>query len=175
MSDNGNGVNGEPGREERLDSKVIPVMREAVTTVQLVLFRRLKERLSEKYTHWPAENFGRFVGCVVNDLFGTPPQETEAAAFAREHIEDVERELWALAENVPDLLPILTDALRMQTICDHEEGVHTLPTLLRARALGVLQEERAVPLPSTFMLAVRKLGAENGLIQPMAPGNPDEA
>ena len=75
---------------------------------------------------------------------------------------------------VPDLLPLLTDALRMQVMCDHEQGRNSLSTLLRARALAILQEERPLPLPSTFMLAVRRLGVEHGLLQPHQTAEPEE-
>lgn len=158
--------------EERLDSRVIPVMREAVGTVQLLLFGRLKEKLATKYQDWEPGEFRRLVGCIANDLFGTPGQAQDILDFSRKHFDVIEAELWLIAENVPDLLPILTDALRMQTLCDHEEGMNSLPTLLRARALGVLQEERTIPLPSTFMLAVRQLGASSGLIQPKRARDP---
>ena len=36
------------GSREHLDSKVIPVMREAVTLVQVVLFGELKRKLANK-------------------------------------------------------------------------------------------------------------------------------
>ena len=39
------------------------------------------------------------------------------------------------------LRPILTDALRMQTLCDNQEGIHSMPSLLMARAGGVRSEE----------------------------------
>jgi len=160
--------NDEAGRapEAQLDSRIIPVMREAVATVQLVLFGQLKEKLAGRYPDWDQEDFKRLVGCIVNDLFGTPGRDMDSLAFARHHFAVVEKELRMVAENVPDLLPFLTDALRMQTLCDHEEGINSLPTLLRARAVSVLQEERTLPMPSTFMLAVRRLGALHGLVKP---------
>jgi len=159
-------------QEKRLDNRVIPVMREAVALVQMVLFRTLKDKLGEKYTGWDPEAYRRLIGCIVNDIFGTTAQEEEAVQFARMHIETVEEELRALAGNVPDILPHLTDALRMQTLCDREEGKNTLPTLLRARALGVLQEDRPIPLPSTFMILIRQLGKEYGLLVPMQATDP---
>lgn len=155
------------GQEEKLDNRVIPVMRDAVALVQMVLFRELKEKLAEKYSDLSQDEYRRLIGCIVSDIFGTPAQDPESVQFARRHIETVEAELKALAGNVPDILPHLTDSLRMQTLCDREEGINTLPTLLRARALGVLQEDRSIPLPSTFMIFVRQLGAGYGLVEPM--------
>lgn len=166
--------NEEPGfgAAEKLDSSIVPVMREAVAMVQLVLFGQLREKLAGRYSDWKSEDFRRLVGCVVSDLFGTPALDKNSVAFARKHFNVVEKELWTLAENVPDLLPFLTDALRMQTLCDHEEGVNSLPTLLRARAIGVLRQERNLPMPSTFMLAVRQLGATHGLVKPPQATDP---
>jgi len=158
---------------EKLDSRVIPVMREAVETVQLVLFGQLKEKLADTYSDWDFEDFRRLVGCVVNDLFGTPAQDKDSVAFVRKHFDVVEQELRMVAENVPEMLPFLTDALRMQTLCDHEEGMNSLPTLLRARAVGVLQQERTLPMPSTFMLSVRQLASMKGLVKPLHASDPD--
>ena len=166
--------NDEAGKEseEQLDSKVIPVMREAVATVQLILFGQLKEKLAGKYSSWLPQKFKRLVGCIVNDLFGTPAQDKESQEFARKHIEVVEEELRAMAENLPEMVASLTDTLRMQTLCDHEEGVNSLPTLLRAREVGLLEVDRSVPLPSTFMIAVRKLGETHGLLESIQPQDP---
>ena len=147
-------------------------MREAVAIVQMVLFGELKKALAARYDSWDREDFRRLVGSIVSDIFGTPAQDPDARRFSREHFDVIEDELHSLAANVPDILPHLTDALRMQTLCDHEEGLNTLPTLLRARALGVLQEERPIPMPSTFMILVRQLGARHGLVEPVS-GSPE--
>ena len=159
-------------KEEKLDNRVIPVMREAVATVQLVLYGELKNKLAAQYDDWDPGEYTCLVGCIVNDIFGTPSQDRESMQFASKHQETVEGELRGLAGNVPDLLPQLTDALRMQTLCDHEEGINSIPALLRARALKVLQEERPIPMPSTFIISVRQLGAQYGLIEPMKAKDP---
>ncbi len=156
-----------PPNEEQLDSKVIPVMREAVATVQMILYGTLKKKLADRYIQLDKIEYNRLIGCIVNDIFGTPAQDHESVQFAREHLDTIEIELRELAENVPDLLPVLTDAMRMQTLCDHEEGVNSIPTLLRARALNILQEDRPIPLPSTFMILVRQQGAKYGLLTSM--------
>lgn len=159
------------GRDgERLDSRIVPVMREAVAAVQLVLFAALKKDFALRYAEWPPADILRLAGCVVGDLFASPPADPESARFANERRELVEAELRRLPGSCGDLLPVLTDALRMQILCDHEEGINSLPTLLRARALGLLLEERPLPLPSTFMLSARSLGVEHGLLQPLRPG-----
>ncbi|VAW41135.1 hypothetical protein MNBD_DELTA04-954 [hydrothermal vent metagenome] len=158
---------GDQAQGEQLDSRVIPVMREAVAMVHMVCFGELKDKLADRFQDWEPAEFRRLVGAIVNDIFGTPAQDSESMRFARKHQDTVEKELWALADNLPDLLPPLTDALRMQTLCDHEQGINSLPTLLRARTVGVLVEERPIPMPSTFIILVRQLGARHGMLQPM--------
>ncbi|HDK43946.1 MAG TPA: hypothetical protein ENG91_05280 [Desulfobacteraceae bacterium] len=158
---------GDQAQGEQLDSRVIPVMREAIATVQMVCFGELKDKLADRFKDWEPTDFRRLVGAIVNDIFGTPAPDSESVRFARRHQDTVEKELWALADNLPDLLPHLTDALRMQTLCDHEQGINSLPTLLRARTVGILVEERPVPMPSTFIILVRQLGARYGMLEPM--------
>ncbi len=159
--------------EQRIDSRVIPVMREAVFMVQMILFRTLKEDLASRHPDRPGMDHTRLAGAVVNNLFGTHPSDPEVADFARHNRELVEEELRGLAGRCSHLAPHLTDALRMQTICDNQEGVHSIPSLLMARALGILQEDRPLPLPSTFMTAVRQLAADHGLVEPLRPAVPE--
>jgi hypothetical protein len=161
-------------QEAPFDSKLTPVMREAVLTVQMVLYRRLKENMGGRFADWPMEKQGRLAGAVVNNLFGTEALDPGVTAFAREHRELVEEELRGLSENCSDLIPFLTDALRMQTICDNQEGIHSLGSLLMAKALGILREDRTLPLPSTFMLSVRNLAAAHGIIEKVEVAPPPE-
>ncbi|HHD57025.1 MAG TPA: hypothetical protein ENK89_05035 [Desulfobulbaceae bacterium] len=161
-------------QEAPFDSKLIPVMREAVLTVQMVLYRTLKENMATRYADWPPEKQGRLAGAVVNNLFGTEALDPGVTEFAREHRELVEDELHGLHGNCENLVPFLTDALRMQAICDNQEGIHSLGCLLMARELGILREDRALPLPSTFMLSVRNLAAAHGIIEKVEAAPPPE-
>ncbi len=163
---------GAEAQGEQLDSRVIPVMREAIAMVHMVCFRELKDKLADRFKDWEPAEFRRLVGAVISDIFGTPAPDGESVRFARQHQDTVEKELWALADNLPDLLPHLTDALRMQTLCDHEQGINSIPTLLRARTVGVLMEERPIPMPSTFIILVRQLGARYGMLEPMQAADP---
>lgn len=158
-----------------VDNKVIPVMREAIMTVQMVLFKELRQSLHDRYVDAPESHHARLAGAVINNLFGTQPLDEAVAAFAAANRELVERELHELVGQVPSLLPLLTDALRMKTICDNQEGIHSIPSLLMAKALGLLQENRPLPMPSTFMLQVRTLAAQHGLIEPMQATPPEES
>ncbi|WP_310599864.1 hypothetical protein [Desulfobulbus sp.] len=157
------------GDKPLIDNKVIPVMREAIVTMQMLLFKTLRQSIHDRYVDRPDPEHTMLAGAVINNLFGTLPADAAVAAFGAANRELVERELRELAVTCAPLLPLLTDTLRMKTICDNQEGIHSIPTLLMAKALGILQENRELPLPSTFMRQVRRLAAEHGLIEPMAP------
>lgn len=157
-----------------VDNKLLPVMREAVVTVQMLLFKELRQSAHDRYVDQTEPHHTHLAGAVINNLFGTQPIDHAVTVFAMNNRELVERELREIAERCQALLPLLTDALRMKTICDNHEGIHSIPSLLMAKALGILQEERPLPLPSTFMLQVRTLAASHGLIEPMQAAAPSE-
>jgi hypothetical protein len=149
------------------DSKLIPVMRQAVTLVQMLLFRCLKDDLQQRHQDWPEQKNIRLAGAVVNNLYGTEAADQQVNLFAREHRPLIEEELRCLRSCAEELIPHITDSLRMQTICDNHEGIHSIPNLLLAREIGLLDEERPLPMPSTFMQSVRQLGADAGLVRAM--------
>ncbi|NLX18840.1 MAG: hypothetical protein GXY53_06115 [Desulfobulbus sp.] len=153
--------------EPFVQNKLIPVMREAITTVQMLLFKELRRDIQTRYTDAIEPHHTRLAGAVINNLFGTQPEDREVAVFAASNRELVELELRELASRLSPLLPLVTDALRMKTICDNQEGIHSIASLLMARALGILLESRPLPMPSTFMLQVRTLAIQHGLVEPM--------
>ncbi|WP_051305583.1 hypothetical protein [Desulfogranum mediterraneum] len=157
-----------------ISSKILPVMREAIIMVQMVLFQRLQADIAGRYPEWSPERQRTLAGAVVNNLFGSEPTDPEVTLFGREHRQLVEEELRGLAVRLESLCPYLTDALRMKTICDNQEGFHSIPSLLMAQALGILHQDRALPMPSTFMLSVRSLAAESGLVKQFKAAPPPE-
>ncbi|PIE59514.1 MAG: hypothetical protein CSA32_03950 [Desulfobulbus propionicus] len=140
-------------------------MREAVSMVQMVFFQALKNDLGKRTEPEDQHRLTMLAGAVVNNLFGTEPSDQKIVDFANKNRDLVEQELRQVAIRLSDLCPFLTDALRMKVICDNQEGIYSIPSLLMARELGILQETRALPMPSTFMLSVRTLAAEKGLIE----------
>lgn len=165
---------GDEAPEPPFDSKLIPVMREAVLTVQMVLYQSMKKSVAERFPAWPEEKRAQLAGAAVNNLFGTQAVDPEVGIFARNNRGLVEQELLGLSDRCADLIPFLTDALRMQVICDNQEGIHSVGSLLMAKSLGILQEDRELPLPSTFMLSVRNLAAVHGLVKPQKAAPPPE-
>jgi len=153
---------------EQLDNKLLPPMREAIDMVRMVVYDALRKDLAQREPAVvEAGEIKLLAGAVVNSLFGTPNTEGKAIDFAAANRELVEEELRSLGERFPNHRGYITDALRMLAICDNQEGRNSLPSLLMARALGILLEDRPLPLPSSFMITVRALGAQSGLLVPM--------
>lgn len=150
-----------------VDTKIIPVMRQAITTVQMILFQHLKKSIFQRYADFSEKKKIRLAGAVVNNLYGSDAIDSQVNLFARNNRELVEKELRDLSKHVAELIPHITDSLRMQTLCDNQEGIHSMPCLLLAKELGLLDEERELPMPSTFMQSVRELGAKTGLVKPI--------
>ena len=158
----------------QIDNKVVPAMREAITMIQMVLFKLIQEDIDSRTQDLTENDQRRLAGAVVNNLFGTEPADAGISNFASENRELVEEELRNISERFPKLCPFLTDALRMKAICDNQEGIHSIPSLLMAKALGILLEDRAFPMPSTFMISIRTLAAQHGLVEPLQAAPPAE-
>ncbi len=144
-------------------SQLIASLREGIAVVQMVLFKEMKARLTKKQ---PLKNHSMLAGSITNEVFGNQNQEKKFVAFRQENLGNIELELLNLSADLPKFCENITDALRIQTLCDHQEGEDSSGTLIRAKELDILIEERETPLPSTFMTIVRLLGEEHNLIIP---------
>ncbi len=145
-------------------SKLISALREGVALVQMVFFKEIKGLLEKKHPDHDLSTQLMLAGAITNELFGTPNPEEKFVAFRRDKRNLIEEELNGLAENLPHLRNALTDALRVQTLCDNQEGVEDPGVLQAAEALGVLAKDRNLPLPSAFMTLVRGLGEQYQLV-----------
>ncbi len=146
--------------------KLVPILREGIDIIKMILYRKLKEHFAGTYPEKEGAFTNRLAGAVVNELFGNPPPGEVLAAFAEENASFVRKELEGLASNLKDMRIPLTDALRVQFLCDHQEGTDTTGILTRAKELGVLVVEREAPLPARFIGMVRRLGSAFDLLQP---------
>lgn len=154
-------------RDVGFEERLVPVLREGVTVVKMIFFKDLKTHLQKEHPHRPPGVIARLAGAVLNELFGTPGTEEPHQRFAEEHraaIEETLREVPVVFERLR--IP-LTDALRVQFLCDSREGIDSQGVLSRARDLGVLIVDREVPLPKTFMNQVRRLGVAYHILSPM--------
>ncbi len=148
------------------ESKLVPVLRESIDVVKMIFFKELKRRLSEKYPDQNAAFNSKFSGAILNELFGAPNTQEPFASFVNENSSRIDEEMKTIAVQFEALRTPLTDALRVQFLCDSQDGFDSEFILSRAKELGVLIEERDIPLPNTFMNMVRKLGVDYKILAP---------
>ena len=145
-------------------SRLIPVLREGICVVQMVLFKELRALLTKKYPERDSLSVAMLTGAVTNELFGSLNREEKFQDFRSQNRADIEQELLSLAQEFPSLTAPLTDALRIQALCDDREERDNAKILNQAAEIGLLLQERELPLPSTFMTMVRALGDAHQLV-----------
>ncbi len=151
---------------EKFESRLVPILRQGIAVVQMVLFKRLKEYLSEKYPAQEAAFITMLTGTVVNDVFCTPNEEKPFLLFIRENESLIEETMKEIPLELIDMMVPLTDALRIQVLCDHQEGIDSIPILAHANELKILLVPREIPLPSSFIGLVRELGNRHDILIP---------
>ena len=147
-------------------SQLIGSLREGVSIVQMVLYKEMRTYLLHKSQDLAKEHLAMLAGSITNEVFGSLNPADKFVQFREKNLAAIEQELLALKEEFTSLCPLLTDALRIQTLCDLQEGIDSSTILVRAKQLNFLLEERDIPLPSTFMTAVRELGGRHNLLIP---------
>jgi hypothetical protein len=155
-------------------SRLIAALREGVSLVQMMLFKEIRANLTQKSPNEDPVHISMLAGSVTNEVFGTLNPEMKFVNFRKKNWGVIEQEVLSIKTNIPNLCPKITDALRIQTLCDHQEGEDSSQTLARAKEFGFLLEEREIPLPSTFMTIIRELGAKHNLIYPPVEITPEE-
>jgi hypothetical protein len=156
------------------NSQLLVSLREGVSLVQMILYKELRQGLEQKNTGRDRAEIGLLAGSVTNEVFGTRNPEPRFAKFVAENWGKIEQELLGLKDKYAFICKHVTDALRIQALCDHQEKGDSSGTLLSAKKYGYLIEEREVPLPSTFMTTVRELGKQHNLIAPPVQITPED-
>lgn len=151
----------------KIDREFIPSLREGVDVIRMVFFKKMRDFLVEKYPDQEKMFYGRIAGAVLNELFGTLNPDEKMRQFAQENAAVINAELQEIGANFADFRIPLTDALRIHYLCNFQEEIDdaAATVLARAKDLGVLIEERDVPLPKGFMELVYRIGKAHGLLQ----------
>lgn len=155
-------------------SQLISSLREGIAVIQMILFKEVKKSLIKKHPLKESAFLSMLAGSITNEIFASHNMEEKFILFRKENRAEIEQELLSLRVDNPKLCATITDALRIQTLCDNQEGNNSPDILVRAKELGILVEEREVPLPSTFMTGVRLLGEEHNLIIPPVQITPEQ-
>ncbi|SDP67781.1 hypothetical protein [Desulforhopalus singaporensis] len=160
--------------KKKKDSQLILSLREGVGLVQMIVFKQIRESLLKKNCGGDQQETPMLAGAITNEIFGTRNPDPRFALFRKEHRGEIEQQLLGLKDDHEFLCRHITDALRIQTLCDDQEGGDSTDTLVRAKNYGYLLEDREIPLPSTFMTVVRELGRQHNLIVPPVQITPDQ-
>ena len=150
----------------KIDRKFIPSLREGVDMVKMIFFKDLKNYLQGKFKEKEPAYCGMLAGAMMNELFGTPNLDEKFKSFTHENSERIRQELGNVAHEFKDLCILLTDALRIHFLCNHQEEIedNNEEILVKAKEYGILIEERDVPLPKGFMELIYTVGKARGLI-----------
>lgn len=151
--------------------KLLPILREGVDVIKMVIFKHLKEHVRRSRPMMPPDEALRLTGAAVNELFGHMPAEEPHLSFALRHAERIQRLLREIPVNLAPLMAPITDALRMQCLCDRLEGKDSTNVLKQAQKLDILVLEREVPLPASFMSLVRSWGVASGILTASTPAS----
>ncbi len=160
--------------EYQKKSQIVAALREGVAVVQMVFFKELRAQVGKRYSDLDPTAQAMLTGAVTNELFGTANMEQRFVQFREDHRASIEQELSDISNNLEHLSKYLTDALRVQTLCDSHEGTDNTDILEVADKLGILHKGRDIPLPSVFMTFVRGLGEQYQLITPPVQISPED-
>lgn len=155
------------------ESRLVPIMREGVDVIKMIFFGRLQAYLNSKYADRNRQSINQLAGAIINDLFATPNLQEPFAGFVEQNRACIVEETRLLATVFPELCGPLTDALRVQFLCDSREGIDRTAMLNHARDLNVLVLDRDLPLPKPFLEMVRTLGSGLRILEPKNPVDHD--
>ena len=156
-----------------VEAKLVPILREGIDVIKMVLYMALKPVLTRKYTEMDADRISRLAGAAVNSLFGIQNMAQPFMAFEKENRKIIQEVLKDIPTTCDHLRIPLTDALRMQFLCDSQEGINCESILDKAKALNILILERDVPMPGAFMSIVRSFGVAYKILAPLPKPDPD--
>ena len=149
------------------ETQLVPTLREGVDVIKMVLFKELKSLLLT--AERDSVNVNHLTGAVVNALFNATYPEAAGQCFTQVDRDAVEKIFQMISKELDHLRIPLTDALRIQFLCDSHEGIDSTAVLERAEKQGLLIVEREVPLPGAFMSIVRSFGRAYGVLDPQPP------
>ncbi|NLN60157.1 MAG: hypothetical protein GX147_05515 [Deltaproteobacteria bacterium] len=153
------------------EKKLVPILREGIHIIKMFLYKTIRPGLAEKFADRDRIYINRLTGAVINEIFGTPNWEEPFLTFNRQNALIIEREISNLATDYPALKIPVTDALRVQFICDSQEGFENVRILSRANELHLLVLDRDFPLPDQFMNLARSLGEFSDITRQMPMGS----
>jgi len=156
---------------KEFDSKLLPILREAVDVVRMILFKELKDYFVATCPEQATEA-GRLAAGVLNDFFGVVNPDPAFVDFMAQNRVIIDQAITDFPTRFEKLLIPLTDTLRMQFLCDSRDGLdENTDFLANAKERGLLLEDREMPMPNHYLELIRRLGAAYGLVSPPPPSD----
>ncbi len=151
-------------KEYQIPGKLIPALREAVELVKLILFKRISSQLSKDFADKTPAFSKRLTGALINKIFAMDNPDAVFQEFCQNNELIIAARIAKLPAQYSELLIPLSDALRIQFMCDCQDGTEDANFLERAKDLGLLLLERDMPMPGSFLNMVGKLAMADGLV-----------
>ncbi len=151
------------------EPQIVPTLREGIDLIKVVLFRELKPLLQARFKQQDSSYANRLTGAVINNLFGVSLVGEVVENFAQKNQKAVDTTSKIIATDLEHLKIPLTDALRIQFLCDSHEGIDSTSVLKRAQQKNILIAERDAPMPGAFMNIVRSFGRAYGILENEMP------
>jgi hypothetical protein len=154
------------------EPQIVPTLREGIDVIKMVLFRQLEPLLQKEYRQKDANFVNRLTGAVINDLFGVSLVGESIEVFAQKNQKAVKTASEIITTDLEHLRIPLTDALRIQFLCDSHEGIDSSSVLKQAQQNNILIADRDAPMPGAFMNIVRSFGRAYGILENELPAPP---
>ena len=161
-----------------IERKIVPAIREGIELVMMIVFMKLRERNAKVFPDRDEVFHSMLAAATLNRIFGSQSKDEKVRSFVAQNDKEIKREVDTFRQNFDELRIMVTDALRMQFVCDEVEGIGSTEenraVLENAAKKGILMTERDAPLPKGFMNLVYRVGLAHGLIKPQKNDQPEE-
>jgi hypothetical protein len=148
------------------ESKLLPILRQGVAVIQMILYKKVRDHLSHRHPYRLQEDINKLSAAVINDVFGLENTKEPFKSFAENNRDWIDEVIENIPEEMADVMGPVTDALRITVLCDSQEGRDTSAILERAHDRRLLVVSREIPLPARFISLVRELGSANDILLP---------
>ncbi len=149
------------------DNQLVPVLREGIDIVKIITYKTVKEYFNNHAKDIDSNICIKITGIIINIVFGTPNSNVEIKKIQRQYKDEIQDAIDQLPVILGDFCDVITDALRIQILCDGHNNIDSTPILEQAAKLKILRKERELPLPNKFVELVRELGGTHNLLTPM--------
>ena len=146
---------------EQIIDKLVPSLRKAMQLIKIVVYVKVKKISVQHQPKFDENAIRQLTAQFMNIMFDAQYPTGKFSDIAG--LEDVQQIILSVSLEHPELTTLITDTLRIQYLCDQETGLDRKEPLVNAEKLGILQVDRSIPLPKSFIELANRLGNDYGL------------